>query len=212
MKNYQHINQDSGEVEYYTDTRIVEASRRVMGNIDLDPASCTYANNNHVKTTRFYNKKHDGLSLPWVGNIWMNHPFSKGENPCPVNRAKCKKKICNDPKYKNYRGHHIDKRIPGNSDWIDKLISEYLFGRLKQSCNITFGATSEIWFQRLAVFPQCLLSPRTNYYQADGSLVKGITKGSVVTYIGSNVERFNDEFSSFGRVLVPFNYSFKEIA
>lgn len=39
MKAHRLINQDSGDVEYYTPTEITEAARRVMGGIDLDPFS-----------------------------------------------------------------------------------------------------------------------------------------------------------------------------
>ena len=44
MNKAQLINQDSGKVEYYTPSWIVEAARLVMGSIDLDPASNAKAN------------------------------------------------------------------------------------------------------------------------------------------------------------------------
>ncbi len=206
MELHQQLNQDSGETEYYTEPFVIEAAREVMGSIDLDPASCDYANQEHVKADVYFTQKDDGLKCKWFGNVWMNHPFSKGENPCPKDRLKCKKKACNDPFYSKYRGHCIDDRIPSNGDWVDKLISEYQAGNIEQSCNITFGATSEIWFQLLAQYPQCSLSPRTNYYKRNGKKLQGITKGSVVTYLGSNVEKFNAVFSPLGSVHLPYGY------
>jgi len=51
-------------------------------------------------------------------------------------------------------------------------------------------------------FPQCFLQPRTNYYLPDGSLKKGVTKGSVVTYMGPNLKRFREVFTKHGVVKV----------
>lgn len=70
---------DSGQVEWYTPENIVEAARRCMGGIDLDPASSEAANV-IVSATRYYTVADDGLSLPWYGLVWMNHPYSKINN------------------------------------------------------------------------------------------------------------------------------------
>ena len=47
--------------EWYTPTQYVEAARRVLGGIDLDPASCEVANAT-VKATRYLTKDDDGLA------------------------------------------------------------------------------------------------------------------------------------------------------
>lgn len=73
------INQTSGKVEYYTPAEIVEAARRVMGSIDLDPASSPAANA-RVRATRIFTAADDGLSRPWGGKVWMNHPFGRKTN------------------------------------------------------------------------------------------------------------------------------------
>jgi len=44
MKNHQNINADSGSDEYFTPVEIVDAARKVMGGINLDPASSLEAN------------------------------------------------------------------------------------------------------------------------------------------------------------------------
>ena len=69
---------------------------------------------------------------------------------------------------------------------------------------ITFAATSEKWFRPLLLRPQCFLFPRTQYLLPDGSVKRGVTKGSCVTYFGPNVEAFAREFSSLGEVKVPY--------
>lgn len=85
---------------------------------------------------------------------------------------------------------------------IQKIDLEYKLKRIEQACCITFAATSEKWFQPLMLYPQCYLSPRTNYYMPDGTLKKGVTKGSVVTYFGDNLDAFVAEFKKFGRIKV----------
>lgn len=167
--SHQLINQDSGNVEYYTPAKIIEAARRTMGGIDLDPFSSATANE-RVKAAHFYTPNEDGLIQPWHGRFWMNHPFGRDTNaPC-----------------------------------VAKAEKEYSEGRATEGCCITFAATSEQWFQPLLRRPQCYLTPRTNYYLPDGSLKRGVTKGSVVTYYGTNIEAFAREFSSLGVVKVSW--------
>ncbi len=85
---------------------------------------------------------------------------------------------------------------------IAKLVNDYEEGSIHQACCITFAATSESWFRPLLKYPMCFIHKRTNYYLADGTLKKGVTKGSVVTYLGNNVEEFKKVFSSIGTIKV----------
>jgi hypothetical protein len=87
-----------------------------------------------------------------------------------------------------------------NARAIDKLMREYHYQRLREACCITFACTSERWFQPLMHFPQCFLCPRTNYVLPNGETLKGVTKGSVVTYLGKNVTAFRKAFKPFGVV------------
>ncbi len=91
-----------------------------------------------------------------------------------------------------------------NKRVVLKIEGEYASGHIKQGCCITFAATSELWFQPLLRRPQCFLSPRTNYHMPDGTVKRGVTKGSVVTYYGDNVLAFAREFASLGVVKIPF--------
>jgi hypothetical protein len=193
MNNSQLINQTSGIVEYYTPVEIIEVARRVMGRIDLDPAS-SIAANEFVKAERIFTEADDGLAQEWFGRCWMNHPFHAGWSAC---NATCQRKTCEK------RGH-IYHDIPSNEDWVNKLECEYESGRTVEACCITFASTSERWFQPLAKRPQCYLAPRTNYYLPDGSILKGVSKGSAVTYYGNNVARFAEEFRRLGQVKVVY--------
>lgn len=90
-----------------------------------------------------------------------------------------------------------------NALWIDKLCAEYERGEVTQACCITFAATSEAWFQPLFSYPLCFLSPRTNYVTPTGDIKQGVTKGSVVAYLGANIVGFLREFQPLGRLMLP---------
>lgn len=79
------IHQDSGKTSWHTPPEIVDAAREVMGGIDLDPASSSTANKT-VRASIYYTARDDGLSKPWVGRVWMNHPFSRDGNPKWIGR------------------------------------------------------------------------------------------------------------------------------
>lgn len=90
-----------------------------------------------------------------------------------------------------------------NKKWIGKMVSEFEDRpEVKAICCITFASTSEEWFRPLLDYPQCFLWPRTNYLRPDGSIYRGVTKGSVVTYFGRNLEAFKKAFSGLGTVKV----------
>lgn len=67
---------NSGNNEWYTPPRFIEAARCVMGSIDCDPASSERAND-IVKAAEFFTEQDDGLTKKWNGNVWMNPPYAQ---------------------------------------------------------------------------------------------------------------------------------------
>jgi hypothetical protein len=65
----------TGETERYTPARFVEAVRKVLGEIDLDPASCKEAQET-VKAKKFFTEREDGLKHDWYGNVFLNAPYT----------------------------------------------------------------------------------------------------------------------------------------
>lgn len=174
MTNHQLVNQTSGQTDFWTPQPIIEAARRTMGAIDLDPASSAAANE-RVRATVFFSEVENGLMRDWgvpssPSRVWLNHPFSRVANPA----------------------------------WINRLVNQYSSRAIEQACCITFASTSEKWFKPLLYYPQCFLVPRTDYLLPDGTKMRGVTKGSVVTYLGANIDGFAHEFKSLGVVKLPY--------
>jgi ParB family chromosome partitioning protein len=66
---------NTGDEEWYTPPKYIESARLVMGGIDLDPASNTWAQEN-VKAETYYTIHDNGLTKDWHGKVWMNPPYT----------------------------------------------------------------------------------------------------------------------------------------
>jgi phage N-6-adenine-methyltransferase len=72
-----HVTHATGDNEWYTPESILDLAREVMGGIDLDPASCSIANE-RVKATKIHTLEDSGLDHEWHGRVWMNPPYAAG--------------------------------------------------------------------------------------------------------------------------------------
>jgi len=68
----------TGNNEWFTPPCYIESARKVMGSIDLDPASNDHAQKTVMADT-FYTIGNSGLEKEWTGNIWINPPYSAKE-------------------------------------------------------------------------------------------------------------------------------------
>ncbi len=65
----------TGDPENYTPVKYIEAARKVMGGIDLDPASNTNAQET-VRAANWYGEKENGLLQEWKGRVFLNPPYA----------------------------------------------------------------------------------------------------------------------------------------
>ena len=101
--------------EWCTPEKYIVMAREVMGNIDLDPASCEFAQRT-VQADRFFTMHDDGLAQRWTGKVWLNPPYSGGRI------VKFVGKLCED-----YLDGHVTEAIvlvPNFTDtqWSNKLM------------------------------------------------------------------------------------------
>lgn len=116
-QNHQHINTSSNN-EWYTPAQFVDAARQLMGQIDLDPASNTLANQT-IQASKYFDLQMNGLAQPWKGKVWLNPPYGKEEGDS--NQARWSRKLI-----EHYQAGDIPEAVllinavPGNS-WFAPL-------------------------------------------------------------------------------------------
>ena len=72
-----HRAQGTGENEWYTPKEYVEAARKVLGSIDLDPASSNIAQK-IVNAKKYFTIDNNGLDQSWIAEtLYLNPPYSQ---------------------------------------------------------------------------------------------------------------------------------------
>lgn len=116
----------SESAEWYTPSLYIDAVRAVLGSIDLDPASCEYANT-IVKATRYYTKEQNGLMQAWKArSVYCNPPYGKS-------------------------GSKSNQAI-----WTCKALAEYHCGNVTDMILLVNAATGDKWFDVLKPYWLCL--------------------------------------------------------
>lgn len=77
------VQHSSVTTQHYTPKEYVEAARKVLEFIDLDPASCEQAQYHTVNAACWYGPGsphgEDGLALPWNGTVFLNPPGGRAQ-------------------------------------------------------------------------------------------------------------------------------------
>ena len=182
-----------GTVEWYTPPDLIERARRVLGAIDLDPASSDVAQRwNNAETyyqldlsaIDFDKPRKDDAELtrdlsrfglarlatqpPWAGRVWLNPPFDNADT------------------------------------WVDRLDGEYLNGDVIAAILLVNSAPGYVWWENLwRRRPVCMLRERVCFYQADGTTDGPAKKGTTIAYYGTDIDSFITHFGALGRIILP---------
>ena len=161
---------------WYTPTAYIEAARKVMGGIDLDPFSSDRANK-IIRAARILTPQRSAFETQWLRNhrehpngvrVWMNPPYSSGL----IARA------------------------------VDVFLDNLNAGNIEQAIVLIDNATDTQWFRALRErgAAACFTHHRISFESPDGKRVSGNTRGQIFLYFGqeSRAEAFIVEFSKFG--------------
>jgi hypothetical protein len=203
------IQHSAASVEWYTPADIIERARRVLGSIDLDPASCAEANET-VKARHYYNQADDGLSLSWNLPITTSWDCPDGDGGGPANVW------LNPPggKYDEKTLRRIDKG-PGLSSsavWWAKLWYEWNAGNVRAGIFLAFQLGVFQNSQRFEQvpppqsFPFVVPKKRIQFVGPDGKPAGAATHPNAIILVsqdGRLEEKFDREFSELGFVVFP---------
>ncbi|MDX2097616.1 MAG: hypothetical protein SFW36_07550 [Leptolyngbyaceae cyanobacterium bins.59] len=67
-------------VDLYTPPSLLHQVREMLGEIDLDPASDSAAQE-RVQAAHYYTAAHNGLNHPWWGRVWLHSPTHDKTEP-----------------------------------------------------------------------------------------------------------------------------------
>jgi hypothetical protein len=161
--------------DWFTPPQFAESARRVMGSIDLDPATSHYANRN-IRAERIYTKNQDGLapSNLWRGNVWLNPPYG-GLQKSFLERLVVEHEAGNVPQaVVCLNGYRYDTK------WFQPM---WRYALCFTSKRVGFlGGASE--------------------NGAKSEEENNPTNGTVFVYLGPERQRFADEFRQHGNVVV----------
>ena len=159
--------------EYYTPTEYIEAARTVLGEIDLDPASCAMAQET-VRAKRYFTKATDGLVQAWYGRVFLNPPY--GTTAGESNQGLWAEKLIAEHRGGNVEAAVLLVKAALGYEWFERL-----------------------WYE----WPVCFPRRRLSFRMPDGSDDGQSKQASALFYFGEDIGRFVKIFRPFGRVIMP---------
>lgn len=162
------ITLSTGCNEWYTPPEILESARKVLGYIDLDPASSDLANS-FVRAKKFFSLAENGLSQEWFGRVWLNPPFNAGIIDAFADKLLSSSKV--------------ESAIM----LTDNATDAKWFRKLVEGCAGLIFTTSRLNFINSAKFVRGEKTARGRHL-----------RGSAFFYLGSEVGKFHAEFCQYG--------------
>jgi hypothetical protein len=123
---------------WYTPALYIDAVREVLGTIDLDVASCAFANQ-VVKATRYYTEEDNALLLPWANKTFVNPPYGRTATKESLLRL-----------------------------FVGRLLQQYRAGICTEAILLIPVNTATRWFVPLWQFPICFPKRRIRFYNEQG--------------------------------------------
>jgi DNA N-6-adenine-methyltransferase (Dam) len=123
---------------WYTPALFMAAVQEVLGTIDLDVASCEFANQ-IVKAIRYYTIEDNALLLPWPGRVFCNPPYGRTATKESLLRL-----------------------------FVGRLLQQYQAGICTEAILLIPVNTATRWFVPLWQFPICFPKRRIRFYNESG--------------------------------------------
>lgn len=160
--------------EWYTPKWLLELARECMGHIDLDPASCAFAQQTVQADTWYNGVWVDGLQHEWHGNVWLNPPYGRTKNQSNA------------------------------GIWATKLEQEYEANHVTQAILLVNSAHGYDWYERLwRRYPVICVRDRIRFVNENGVTAGQSKKAQTLVYFGRQWSTFRKTFQHLGRYILP---------
>lgn len=161
--------------EWYTpEDPYIEMAREVMGDIDLDPASCAAAQAG-IQAGTYYTIDDNGLSKPWFGRVWLNPPYGK-------------------------TGNRSNQDIWTSRLWSDYRV----FNRVVEGIALIKSVPGYEWYEKARDLADafCEARERIRFINAVTGKRGQAKAGSTFLYYGPDAKRFKGIYGEIGRVTI----------
>jgi ParB family chromosome partitioning protein len=170
--------------EWFTPAAVIDRVRYVLGEIDLDPASCTEANAT-VGAKRIITVAEDGIRTPWADG----HPVTVYTNPPGGRRGRSGQALM-------FWSKLMDLRSDG------MLLHAIYFAFNGEMIQVSQGRERPA----ITAFPFCAPAKRIQLVRPGGQPGTSPTHHSLIVYVRGLVNRcgrFVDAFADMGAILMP---------
>lgn len=194
----------SESAEHFTPPDIVERARRVMGGIDLDPASCAEANA-WIRAERFFTRQDDGFTRAWQGRVFCNPPGGLSDDQQRPVKPKCRETgSCGLAP-----GHTHEGVEASQKKWWFKLAREFKHGLVPQAVFVCFSVellqNTQVGTPAGLTIPLdhalCFPSRRVAYVKPGGGVGAQPPHASCIVGLGIERWKFREAFESLGRCI-----------
>ncbi|KAJ3116660.1 hypothetical protein HDU96_009113 [Phlyctochytrium bullatum] len=161
--------------EIYTPKHIIEKAKLLIGKdrFDLDPASCSYANDLHQNKLAevFYDEDADGLKQPWHGDVWLSPPV--GDDASGVLQQ---------------------------AKWFFNAEERYYRKEVNSICILLKVDLGKTWFIRALSYPHCFFHHKVMFSVPMGKVKVHEEESYVLVYMGPKVDEFCTQFEKLGTI------------
>jgi hypothetical protein len=163
--------------QWLTPPPVIDAARRALGGrITTDPASCLQANS-WIQAENWYSIDFDGLhpDHPWRGTVWLNPPYGRGDHSAGAFATRL----------------------------VDELKRETVTAAI--TC-LNVNSVGSLWFGNVWDHAAIHLvwRGRIDFIKPAGEEDSSPSKGTILSYFGSDPGAFIREFGQFGQLVEPY--------
>ena len=167
----QPVHLKSASVQWFTPADLVKVVCQVFTGGQIDLDPCSDPLAQAVvQAQSFYTQACDELIRRWFGRVYVNPPFGKVGS------------------------------MSVQGQFFEKAVAEYKAKHVQEVLLLLKAAVGYSWYNQALQYPHVLLTRRIAFARPTQSPTLATPHGSIVVYLGPNIERFCSIFATLGHV------------